>query len=199
MSCSAPAGRGCSAARRRPGSSSGATSSSSSWRPRLPAGHHPEPRIRRAGMVSATSGSPIVWVTYLLVFLGTLWKRKEPHIYVANWFYLAFIVTIAMLHIVNNLALPVIALQSAQELFGLLRRAGRADPVVVRPQRGRLLPDRRLPRDDVLLRPQAGRAADLFLPAVDRPLLGADLHLHLGRPAPPALHRAAATGRRPWA
>jgi cytochrome c oxidase cbb3-type subunit 1 len=52
----------------------------------------------------------IVWVAYLLVFLGTIWKRKEPHIYVANWFYLAFIVTIALLHIVNNLALPVSAL-----------------------------------------------------------------------------------------
>ncbi|WP_322096517.1 cytochrome-c oxidase, cbb3-type subunit I [Pelagibius marinus] len=49
----------------------------------------------------------IVWVVYLLVFLGTLMKRREPHIYVANWFYLAFIVTIAMLHIVNNLAIPV--------------------------------------------------------------------------------------------
>ena len=49
----------------------------------------------------------VVWVVYLLVFLGTLWKRKEPHIYVANWFYLAFIVTVAMLHIVNNLAVPV--------------------------------------------------------------------------------------------
>jgi cytochrome c oxidase cbb3-type subunit I len=49
----------------------------------------------------------IVWVVYLLVFLGTLWKRKEPHIYVANWFYLAFIVTIAMLHVGNNLAVPV--------------------------------------------------------------------------------------------
>ena len=49
----------------------------------------------------------LVWVVYLLVFLGTLWKRKEPHIYVANWFYLAFIVTVAMLHIVNNLAVPV--------------------------------------------------------------------------------------------
>jgi cytochrome c oxidase cbb3-type subunit 1 len=49
----------------------------------------------------------VVWVAYLLIFLGTLWKRKEPHIYVANWFYLAFIVTIAMLHIVNNLAMPV--------------------------------------------------------------------------------------------
>jgi cytochrome c oxidase cbb3-type subunit 1 len=48
-----------------------------------------------------------VWVAYFLVFFGTLLKRKEPHIYVANWFYLAFIVTIAMLHIVNNLAIPV--------------------------------------------------------------------------------------------
>jgi cytochrome c oxidase cbb3-type subunit 1 len=48
-----------------------------------------------------------VWVAYLLVFLGTIWKRKEPHIYVANWFYLAFIVTIAVLHIVNNLSMPV--------------------------------------------------------------------------------------------
>jgi cytochrome c oxidase cbb3-type subunit I len=49
----------------------------------------------------------IVWVTYLLVFMGTLMRRKEPHIYVANWFYLAFIVTIAVLHITNNAAIPV--------------------------------------------------------------------------------------------
>jgi len=49
----------------------------------------------------------IVWVVYLLVFLGTLIKRKEPHIYVANWFYLAFIVTVAVLHIGNNLSVPV--------------------------------------------------------------------------------------------
>jgi cytochrome c oxidase cbb3-type subunit 1 len=49
----------------------------------------------------------VVWVVYLAIFLGTLAKRKEPHIYVANWFYLAFIVTIAMLHLVNNAAMPV--------------------------------------------------------------------------------------------
>jgi cytochrome c oxidase cbb3-type subunit 1 len=49
----------------------------------------------------------VVWVAYLAVFLGTLLKREEPHIYVANWFYLAFIVTVAMLHVVNNLAVPV--------------------------------------------------------------------------------------------
>ncbi|MGE5538783.1 MAG: cytochrome-c oxidase, cbb3-type subunit I [Gemmatimonas sp.] len=49
----------------------------------------------------------VVWVAYLLVFLETIRRRREPHIYVANWFYLAFIVTIAMLHIVNNLSVPV--------------------------------------------------------------------------------------------
>ncbi|WP_333834442.1 cytochrome-c oxidase, cbb3-type subunit I [Rubrimonas sp.] len=49
----------------------------------------------------------IVWVAYLVVFLGTIMKRKEPHIYVANWFYLSFIVTVAMLHVVNNMAVPV--------------------------------------------------------------------------------------------
>ena len=37
----------------------------------------------------------IVWVVYLAIFFGTIVKRKEPHIYVANWFYLSFIVTIA--------------------------------------------------------------------------------------------------------
>ncbi|MFC3096266.1 cytochrome-c oxidase, cbb3-type subunit I [Alteraurantiacibacter palmitatis] len=48
-----------------------------------------------------------VWVAYLIVFVGTIIKRREPHIYVANWFYLAFILTVAMLHIVNNLDMPV--------------------------------------------------------------------------------------------
>jgi len=49
----------------------------------------------------------IVWLAYLAVFLGTILKRKEPHIYVANWFFLSFIVTVAMLHVVNNLSIPV--------------------------------------------------------------------------------------------
>ena len=49
----------------------------------------------------------VVWVAYLAVFVGTIVRRREPHIYVANWFYLAFIITIAMLHIINNLAVPV--------------------------------------------------------------------------------------------
>jgi cytochrome c oxidase cbb3-type subunit 1 len=49
----------------------------------------------------------LVWVAYAIVFLGTVAKRKTPHIYVANWFYAAFILTIAMLHIFNNLEVPV--------------------------------------------------------------------------------------------
>jgi cytochrome c oxidase cbb3-type subunit I len=49
----------------------------------------------------------VVWVSYLAVFVGTIVKRKEPHIYVANWFYLSFIITVAMLHLVNNLSMPV--------------------------------------------------------------------------------------------
>ncbi|WP_068072139.1 cytochrome-c oxidase, cbb3-type subunit I [Novosphingobium lentum] len=49
----------------------------------------------------------IVWVSYLAVFVGTLVRRSEPHIYVANWFYLSFILTVAMLHLVNNINIPV--------------------------------------------------------------------------------------------
>jgi cytochrome c oxidase cbb3-type subunit I len=48
----------------------------------------------------------LVWVAYAIVFFGTIWKRKVPHIYVANWFFGAYILTIALLHIVNSAALP---------------------------------------------------------------------------------------------
>ncbi|WP_086464864.1 cytochrome-c oxidase, cbb3-type subunit I [Oceanibaculum nanhaiense] len=49
----------------------------------------------------------LVWVVYLVIFMGTVLTRRETHIYVANWFYMAFIITIAVLHIFNNLAMPV--------------------------------------------------------------------------------------------
>ena len=49
----------------------------------------------------------VVWVSYLIVFGGTLLKRSEPHIYVANWFFLSFIITVALLHLVNGAAIPV--------------------------------------------------------------------------------------------
>ncbi len=49
----------------------------------------------------------VVWVSYAVVFFGTIMKRKVQHIYVANWFFGAFILTVAVLHIVNSMALPV--------------------------------------------------------------------------------------------
>jgi len=49
----------------------------------------------------------IVWVAFAVVFFGTLATRRVKHIYVANWFYGAYIITIAVLHVVNNLAIPV--------------------------------------------------------------------------------------------
>jgi len=48
----------------------------------------------------------IVWVVYFVLYIRTLARRNEPHIYVANWYYLAFILVVAVLHIVNNLAVP---------------------------------------------------------------------------------------------
>jgi cytochrome c oxidase cbb3-type subunit 1 len=48
----------------------------------------------------------IVWVAYGVAFMGTIFLRKEPHIYVANWFFIAFIITVAVLHLGNNVALP---------------------------------------------------------------------------------------------
>lgn len=49
----------------------------------------------------------LVWVAYAVVFFGTIMRRRVKHIFVANWFYASFIVAVALLHIVNNLALPV--------------------------------------------------------------------------------------------
>jgi cytochrome c oxidase cbb3-type subunit I len=49
----------------------------------------------------------IVWVAYGVVFFGTIVKRRVRHIYVANWFFASYVITIAVLHIVNNIAIPV--------------------------------------------------------------------------------------------
>ncbi|HBK55551.1 MAG TPA: cytochrome-c oxidase, cbb3-type subunit I [Xanthomonadales bacterium] len=49
----------------------------------------------------------VVWVAYAVLFFGTIGIRRVAHIYVANWFFGAFIIAVALLHIVNNLALPV--------------------------------------------------------------------------------------------
>ncbi|MGI2854170.1 cytochrome-c oxidase, cbb3-type subunit I [Shewanella algae] len=49
----------------------------------------------------------VVWIAYAAVFFGTIIKRTTSHIYVANWFFGAFIITVAVLHIVNSMAVPV--------------------------------------------------------------------------------------------
>jgi len=49
----------------------------------------------------------VVWVLYAIVYFGTVLQRKTPHIYVANWFFSAFIIAVAILHIFNSLAIPV--------------------------------------------------------------------------------------------
>jgi len=61
----------------------------------------------------------IVWVSYAVVFFGTIAKRRVKHIYVANWFFGGFIITVAMLHIVNSAALPVSFLKSYSAYSGV--------------------------------------------------------------------------------
>lgn len=61
----------------------------------------------------------VVWVAYAAVFFGTLAIRKVKHIYVANWFYGAFIIAVALLHIVNSMAMPSGLLKSYSVYAGV--------------------------------------------------------------------------------
>lgn len=49
----------------------------------------------------------VIWVLYFVLYIRTLARRQEPHIYVANWYFMAFIIVVAILHIINNLAVPI--------------------------------------------------------------------------------------------
>ncbi|ELI6425540.1 cytochrome-c oxidase, cbb3-type subunit I [Vibrio harveyi] len=60
----------------------------------------------------------LVWVLYAVLFFGTIAKRKVDHIFVANWFFAAFIIVIAMIFIVNNLAMPVSLMKSYSVFAG---------------------------------------------------------------------------------
>ena len=127
------------------------------------------------------------WVAYLIVFVGTIARRREPHIYVANWFYLSFILTIAMLHIVNNLSLPVSLVGSkSYSLFSGVQDA------LTQWWYGHNAVGFFLTAGFLAmmywLRAQAGGAADLQLPPVDHPLRrssfstsGPAHHLHYTR------------------
>lgn len=61
----------------------------------------------------------VVWVSYAIVFFGTIGTRKIKHIYVANWFYGAFIIAVALLHIVNSVAIPVGFMKSYSAYAGV--------------------------------------------------------------------------------
>ena len=61
----------------------------------------------------------LVWVIFAINFFGTLTKRKEKHIYVAIWFYIATILTVALLHVINSLEVPVSFLQSYPVFAGV--------------------------------------------------------------------------------
>ncbi len=60
----------------------------------------------------------VVWIAYAVVFLGTLARRKVKHIYVANWFFAAYIITIAVLHVVNSAEIPVTLTKSYSAYAG---------------------------------------------------------------------------------
>ena len=123
-------------------------------------------------------------------------KRRERHMYVAIWFYIA---TWRHGRRAAHRQLAWNARRAVQELPGVCRRAGRAGAMVVRPQRRRVLPHHALPGLDVLLPAQGGEPPGLLLPAVDHPLLGADLHLHLGRARITCSTPRCPTGRNRWA
>jgi len=61
----------------------------------------------------------VVWVSYAIVFFGTVATRKTSHIYVANWFYGAFIITVALLHVVNSMEVPVTLTKSYSAYAGV--------------------------------------------------------------------------------
>jgi cytochrome c oxidase cbb3-type subunit 1 len=61
----------------------------------------------------------VIWVTYAINFFGTIMKRRTQHIYVANWFYGAFILTVAILHLVNSAAIPVTMWKSYSAYAGV--------------------------------------------------------------------------------
>jgi cytochrome c oxidase cbb3-type subunit 1 len=61
----------------------------------------------------------LVWVAYALVFFGTIAVRKVSHIYVANWFFGAFIIAVALLHIVNSMEMPITLTKSYSMYSGV--------------------------------------------------------------------------------
>ncbi len=136
----------------------------------------------------------VVWLGFFGVnFLMTLINRRERHMYVALWFYIATIVTVAVLHVFNNLVFPL-GLGKSYSIY-----AGVQDAFMqwwYGHNAVAFFLDHAVPGVDVLLSAQSGQPTGLQLQAIDHSLLVVGLHLHLGRTAPPALHGACPNGLR---
>ncbi len=128
----------------------------------------------------------VVWIMYGIVYFGTIMKRKTSHIYVANWFYGGFILTVGVLHIVNSAALPV-SLGKSYSVY-----SGATDAMVQwwygHNAVGFFLTAGFLGMMYYFV-PNA--TAHLFLSFVYRAFLGAGYYLYLGRTASPDVHRPA--------
>jgi hypothetical protein len=133
----------------------------------------------------------LIWVVFGINMFGTILKRRERHLYVAIWFYIATWVTVAMLHIVNSMAMPVSIFKSYSWYAGV-------QDALVQWWYGHnavaFFLTTPYPGADVLLHAQGSEPSGVQLQALHHPLLGADLPLYLGRSAPPALQRAAGMG-----
>ena len=133
----------------------------------------------------------VVWVAYAIVFFATIIKRRVKHIYVANWFYGAFIITVAVLHIFNNLSVPVTLTKS------YLIYTGVVDAMMQwwygHNAVGFFLTAGFLGMMYYFVPKQAGRPVYSYRLSVVH-FWSSDRRVHVGWPAPPALHFPARLG-----
>ena len=133
----------------------------------------------------------LIWVVFGCNMFATILKRRERHLYVAIWFYIATFVTVAVLHIVNSMALPVSMFKSYSMYAGV------QDALVqwwyghnavafflTTPYLG----------FDVLLHAESGQPARLFLRLIHHSLLVTDLFIYLGGSAPFVIYCTCQTG-----
>lgn len=137
----------------------------------------------------------VIWVSFGINLIGTMLRRRQRHLYVAIWFYLATFVTVAVLHIFNNIELPVSALKSYSVYAGV-------QDALVQWWYGHnavaFFSYHAFPGLDVLLCSESCQQAGLLLSPVYRAFLVAHFYLYLGRASPLALYRFTRLGTKSW-